>query len=359
MDAIRLGIVGLGGICRHRHVPGFKDIAGVELAAVANRSRESSEAAAKAFGIAEVCDTWKDMVDRDDLDAIVVGTWPYMHHSVSVAALQAGKHVFCQARMAMNAKEAREMYDAACLSGKVAMLCPVPIGMSVDQTIARLLAEKAIGDVHLVSVQSFSDAWADPETPMNWRKDHRLSGLNMQTLGMYAEVVHRWFGWTRSVSAQSQTFTAERKDETGHVTRVQIPDQVLASAEMDNGVTAQYAITGVAPYGNDAIDIFGSAGTLHYDVAEDRLCLAGPAPGGKDAVIDTNKAPVGKAATMRPVDIRPEDAYDTERWHVEQDFIDAIREGKAYHPNFEDGLRYMQVVQAVHDASSSQRTVVL
>ncbi|HNT89427.1 MAG TPA: Gfo/Idh/MocA family oxidoreductase, partial [Candidatus Hydrogenedentes bacterium] len=125
MQQIRIGIVGLGGICRTRHVPGLRKIDGVEIVVVANRSRESGERAAREFDIPEVAESWRDVVAREDIDAVLIGTWPYMHREVSIAALNAGKHVFCQARMAMDYAEAREMRDAARRSSRVAMLCPV------------------------------------------------------------------------------------------------------------------------------------------------------------------------------------------------------------------------------------------
>jgi len=52
-----------------------------------------------------------------------------------------------------------------------------------------------------------------------------------------------------------------------------------------------------------------------------------------------------------------EEAYDVENWCVEQDFIDAIRIGTPYHPDFEDGLRYMAVVQAVYKSAAQQKRV--
>ncbi|HPU98500.1 MAG TPA: Gfo/Idh/MocA family oxidoreductase, partial [Candidatus Hydrogenedentes bacterium] len=90
MNTLRIGFVGLGGICRQRHVPGLKKLPGIELRAVANRTRESSEKAAREFGIPVVCDSWQELVARDDIDIVFVGTWPYLHREVSVAALQSG-----------------------------------------------------------------------------------------------------------------------------------------------------------------------------------------------------------------------------------------------------------------------------
>jgi len=339
MDTIRIGFVGLGGICRQRHIPGFAKVEGVAFTAVNNRSRGSSEAAAREFHIPGVCDTWKELVTRDDVDAVVIGTWPYMHHPVSIAALAAGKHVFCQARMAMNYAEALEMCEAARRARRVAMLCPVPIGMSIDQTMRRLLGEGALGDVRLVRVQSLSNIYTDPGTPMNWRKDHRLSGLNMMTLGMYIEVIHRWLGRTRTVTAHTQIFTPRRADHTGQSTEVKIPDQILFNTEMEGGTLVQYVISGMAQSGRDGIEIYGAKESLHYDVPDDILYR------------------LAKDGGRIPVEIRPEEAYNVTNWRVEQDFIDAIRDGREYHPDFEDGLRYMQVIQAVYDSAALCRTI--
>lgn len=341
MDTIRVGFVGLGSICKSRHVPGLRRIGGVEIVAVANRTMESSQRAAAQFDIPEACASWEEIVQRKDIDAVFIGTWPYMHKEVSVAALESGKHVFCQARMARDFAEAEAMHETARRSGRVAALCPVPIGLSIDATIARLLREGDLGDIRLVRVQSFTDAFARPEAPLHWRKDHRLSGLNMHTLGMYAEVIHRWFGWTWTVNAVAQTFTPTRLDPAGQETRVRIPDQVLFTAGMRAGFPVQYTISAAVHHGEEEIQVFGSEASLAYDVNDDVLYGA------------------RAGEVMGPVEIRPGEQYDLHEWPVERNFINAIREGAEYHPDFHDGLKYMQVVQAVYDSAREGRTVML
>lgn len=340
MNTIRVGFVGLGGICRQRHVPGLRRIDGVQIVAVANRTRASSEAAAQECGIPIICDSWQELVARTNLDAVFIGTWPYMHCPIALAAFDAGKHVFCQARMAMNLAEAMAMHHAASLSRRVAMLCPVPFGLSVDATIARWLHERRLGDVRYVRAESFSDAYADPLAPMNWRKDHRFSGLNTLTLGMFIEVVHRWLGWTRTVQASMHTFTPERIDTSGRPMPVRVPDQILFNTTMESGIPVQYTFSGIVSGGRDTIAIYGTKGALHYDVASDSLVFASQYGETRVAVL-------------------PEDIYDVANWRVERDFIDAIRKDAPYHPNFEDGLRYMQVIQAVFDSAATHRTVCL
>src|SRR5512142_1594289 len=112
-ERIRVGIVGAGGNTQGRHIPELQKIEGVEVVSVANRTGESSQRAADRFGIPRVYDRWEDLVRADDSDAIVIGTWPYMHYPITLAALEAGKHVLCEARMSSNLDEARRMLIAA------------------------------------------------------------------------------------------------------------------------------------------------------------------------------------------------------------------------------------------------------
>ncbi|MCI0903902.1 MAG: Gfo/Idh/MocA family oxidoreductase, partial [Chloroflexi bacterium] len=110
---IRLGLIGAGKNTRDRHIPGFQKVDGVEIAAVANRSRASSQAVADQFNIPGVYDNWQELLEDPGIDAVCIGTWPNMHRTLTLAALEAGKHVLCEARMATTALEAQEMLDAS------------------------------------------------------------------------------------------------------------------------------------------------------------------------------------------------------------------------------------------------------
>ncbi len=109
---IRVGIVGAGYVARFRHLPGLKRRDDVEIAVVCDQHAETAASAANEFGVGETSTDWRAVVNRPDLDAICIATPPYLHAAVSIASLAAGKHVFCQARMAMNLAEAREMLAA-------------------------------------------------------------------------------------------------------------------------------------------------------------------------------------------------------------------------------------------------------
>jgi predicted dehydrogenase len=95
----------------------------------------------------------------------------------------------------------------------------------------------------------------------------------------------------------------------------------------------------VAQANTDVLEIFGSEGSLRYEVYPDKLYGA------------------RGSESFTPVEIREEDAYNVTNWRVERDFIDAIRHGSQYHPNFDDGLKYMETIQAVYDSARTGRVV--
>src|SRR5262245_15931390 len=136
MPALRFGLVGAGANTRSRHIPGLRAIPDVEIVAVCNRRPESTAAAAREFGIARTFDRWEDLVADPAIDAVVIGTWPYLHCPITLAALDAGKHVLTEARMAMTAGEARTMLEAARKHPElVTQVVPSPFGLRAHNRV--------------------------------------------------------------------------------------------------------------------------------------------------------------------------------------------------------------------------------
>src|SRR5260370_22779899 len=118
-----------------------------------------------------------------------------MHSAVKISALEAGKHVFCQARMSMDLAEAEEMLAASKrFPGLVTMLCPPPFGMRADLLVKKLLAENAIDTPHAGRLQSFKGVYFNPEAPAHWRQQIEISVLNARALCIYVEIFPRWPG---------------------------------------------------------------------------------------------------------------------------------------------------------------------
>ena len=193
---INVGFIGAGANTELRHAPGFSSIDNVFLKGVANRTIESGEKAAKKLGIEKVYSNWVDLIEDDEIDAICIGTWPYTHASMSIAALENYKHVLCEARMAMNSIEAHAMLDASLNSpGTIAQVVPPPHTMKIEQHVTDLINEGYIGDIIGVNARIFQGStFPNPTTPIHWRNRKDLSGNNIMTMGIWYENLMRWVG---------------------------------------------------------------------------------------------------------------------------------------------------------------------
>ena len=141
-NTIRVGIVGAGNNTRLRHIPGLDAIDGVSVVRICNRTEASSQKAADEFGIDGIAADWRDIIGAEDIDAVVIGTWPYLHYPVTVAALSSGKHVLCEARMASTAREAHDMLDASrARPHLVTQIVPSPLTFGVDGLLRHLVAD--------------------------------------------------------------------------------------------------------------------------------------------------------------------------------------------------------------------------
>src|ERR1043166_8692996 len=334
---LRLGFVGAGDIVRRRHLPGLKKHPDVEIVAVSNSSYESAEKfCLENAPHATPMQNWADLLSLPDLDIVWIGTPPYMHSAITVSALEAGKHVFCQARMSMDLAEAEEMLAASKRYPElVTMLCPPPFGLRGDLLVKKLLAENYLGQPLHVRLQCFTGAYLNPETPAHWRQRIEISGLNVLALGIYVEVLQRWLGDIAGVYARGKILHASRQGYD-----VIVPDLLTILCKFENGAEGVLEFGGInalAP--NDRLEVYGETGTMTYDFGSETL-HAGRV-GDRD---------------LHVMEVPPELEGE---WHVEDDFIAGVKsKGRVRpHPDFEDGVRYMRVVQAVADSRARNEWV--
>lgn len=353
MTPIRIGIIGAGGIVKSRHLPGFAKVPDCQVVAVHNRRRANAEAVAQEWKIPNVVDSPEAVYGRDDVNAVLIGTTPYLHRDLTLKALAAGKHVFCQARMARDLAEARDMLAAARAHPKqVTMICPAPHVDPGDRFV-RQLVQQELGDLRLVRLHHLSEANLAADAPFHWRMDRDVSGHNVLTLGMFAEILQRWVGKARTVSASGPVFTKERRDpETGQMRDVRVPESVAITGQLASGAQYVWTVSGVAAYAPDnAIELYGTKGALHYHLDSHRITL-----GRVDPARRVRPAAAGPKQAAEPVEI-PADLRGT--WTVEEDFVAAIREGKPVYPSFDDGVAYMEFVEAVARSYAEGRTITL
>lgn len=342
---VRIGLIGAGGNTRTRHIPGFRAEPEVEIVWVANRSLASGQAVANEFGIPRVTADWQAVLADREVDAVCIGTWPYTHAQMTIAALEAGKHVLCEARMAGCASEAREMLRVSRSHPQlVAQIVPVPHTLALDQTIAEHIGGGYIGDLISIDVRIAVGNFPDPSGPAHWRHDRNFSGNNIMSMGIWYEAMMRWVGPAASVSAVGHSVVKHRLDDRGHRVAMAIPDHVDIIGEMEQGGQMRFTVSSAIGLAPDAeVYIYGTEGTLAMRRADDgSLALFGGQRGATDLA----------AITVEPAKRRG--------WRVEQEFVRAIRgQEPVSHTDLATGVRYMEWTDAVTQSLRSRRRVQL
>jgi predicted dehydrogenase len=180
-------------------------------------------------------------------------------------------------------------------------------------------------------LQSFTGAYLNAEAPAHWRQRIEISGLNVLALGIYVEVLQRWFGDITGVFARGKILHEVRQ---GY--EVQVPDLLTVLCTFENGAEGVLEFSGInALPAGDRLEVYGDSGTMAYDFGN-----------------DTVQAGKNGDRAMHTVEL----TKDLEGgWQVEDDFLAAVKSrGKVRpHPDFEDGVRYMRVVQAVADSRAT------
>ena len=338
-ETVKVGIIGAGENTRSKHIPGLQAIDGVEIVGVCNRSQESSQRVADAFGIPKTYDNWQEAIADPDTNAIVIGTWPYMHCRATVAALRANKHVMCEARMAMNAKEAHIMRMVSRQKTHlIAQIVPSPMTLRVDNTIKRLIAEGYLGDVLAIEARA-GGAFLDSEASLQWRQDFDLSGLNIMSMGIWYEALMRWVGEATRIMAMGKTFVKMRPDADGVMRSVRIPEHIDVVGDLACGAQLHIQVSNVAGLaGAPEVYLFGSDGTLRF--SGNKLY------GGQKGDAELNE-----------IDIPDSEAGG---WRVEEEFVNAIRGNEVItHTDFDTGVKYMEFTEAVTRSMQSGTAIPL
>lgn len=339
METIRIGIIGAGWVVETRHLPALTRIPGVSCRLIWSRDSAKARKLAGKFDIPTVARSWEEVCDSADIDAVVVATPPVLHCSATLRALEAGKHVLCQARMARNLSEAQRMVAAAKSSERVTVLYPPRPGLKGDRLMKRLLhKENFVGEVTELRVTGMS--FEKLSAGYDWRFDPEVVGVNALTLGLWVEVAHRWVGPAAIVSAVAKVHHPVRSSVTGTSVTATVPDSVVAAGTLQCGASFSYHLSQSASFSpGHTIEIYGSRGALIYRLFSEEILGA-----------------TGDAGELTPMVVSAEEERSQT---TDQEFIDAIRTDGTVSPTFEEGLRYMEFCEAVALSAHSGSAVRL
>ena len=352
---LRVGVIGVG-FGATVHIPAFQS-EGLEVVAVAARREARAREAAAQFGIPRATGDWRELVASPEIDVVSIVSPHGLHREMAVAALEAGKHVLCEKPTALNAAEARAMRDAARASPATAMIAHEFRWAPQRAFVRRLLDEGYIGRFRFVrgslevGPRRPPSALRPAPDPDLGRRGGFLWGLGSH----YLDAFRHWFGEITAVQAMMRAEMPERADPSGATKTTDTDDTFAVLIEFENGGWGSFSGTSAAPFGQGAqIEVFGSEGSLS---TPQPLPGFNPLPDGR--VYGAKFGDGGRAELPMPPGLVPfEDERDQRLLSFRlmvRDFVGGVREGTSPAPNFEDGYRIQQVLDAVVESSETGR----
>ena len=350
-QTLRVGLVGTSWWAEAMYLPALADHPIGRITALCGRDPDRTADVAGRWEIPQHFTDWEIMLDKGEVDAVIVASPNESHYEITMAALDRRLPVLCEKPLGMTSAEAAEMADVASRNGVVTMVPFTYRFMPTNQFVKSLITAGYVGEPYQLSMRYF--AGYARNTAYAWRFDEAKAGSGiLGDLGSHWLDMARWFlGEVSSVSASRNSFVPKgpRPDGTGYT---QTEDSAVILARFQSGATATLQVSAVCwegtPFGQiHELDLHGSEGTLHASndwttVQEVRGVRAGETGPARPLVIPEE---IWNGAPHSPV-------HDTYR-HVfrrteamTRGWATAAAEGRMIDPDFANGARVQQLVAA-------------
>jgi predicted dehydrogenase len=355
-ERIRIGVIGVGFGAKVQ-IPGFQD-EGFEVVAVCARRRESAEEAAKSLGVPHVYTDYRDMLARPDLDAVSIVTPTVLHHEITMAALEAGKHVLCEKPFAMNQQQAREMLQKAQQTGLTAMVTHEFRFTPGRAYVKELLQQGFIGELRNASVTLALGGGRNRTReagPLPWRSFYSQGGGDLAGIGShYIDCLRDWFGEIKEVCGRAFADGTVAKTNS-NVSGGDSDDSFSFLVTFAKGGWASMSANFAAPVASGVrIEIHGTDGTLVTPQPGGNPPPDGIVLAGKRGDKQLRELPTPDRFRLLPDD---RDARLSAFRILVQRFRQGISEGTSPEPNFYDGYRCQQIIDAVMESGQSGRWI--
>ena len=332
---------------------------------------------ADRWGWERVESDWRKAVRADDVDIVDISTPTYLHKEIAVEAAKAGKHIFCEKPVAIDASQAREMYEAAEKAGVVHFLNHNYRRVPAVRLAKKLIDEGKIGRIFHWRGAYLQDWIVDPEFPLTWhlRKETAGAGPHADLGSHSVDLARNLVGEIKSVSGVTTNFVTERPLPSASAAtfkggasgegrgKVTVEDASFFVAEFENGALGSFDLTRFAPgrKNYNYFEIYGEKGSILFDFERMNelqfFSTQDPAyaQGFRTILVTegvheyiSNWWPSGHII-----------GYEHAFVHGVVDFIDAITKKRKVEPNFLDGVRNATVLDAVlRSASSGSRVEI-
>lgn len=269
-----VGLIGTGymGKCHALAWIGVRAVFGEgpkpELVHLAEVTGEVARRKADEFGFAKATGDWRELIADPAVDVVSVTTPNAFHAEMAIAALEAGKHVWCEKPMAVALGDAERMAKAARASGKVTALGYNYIQNPLVRQIETIINDGTIGVVNHVRIEMDEDFMADPDALFYWKSEASSGYGALDDFGVHPlSLMHVLFGTPTRVFAHLSKPYAERPTREGTRRPVETFDTASVLFELGQGISGVLSANRSAwgRKGRIALQIFGSKGTIVYD----------------------------------------------------------------------------------------------
>lgn len=341
-ETVRVGVVGTSWWADEFHLTTLKSHPRAEIAAICGRNRGRAEEMAKKYNIPRIFTDYREMIEKGNLDALVVSTPDDLHYAMTMDALDAGLHVLCEKPMAPNAGQAKEMYERAEAVGVKHMVLFTYRWVPHHQYLKTLIDNGYLGRLFQCQLRFLGGYGRDGQ--YGWRFDRQRANGIWGDLGSHMTDFARWYvGDVARVSAHLATFV----DRPGPAGQPLDPanDSALVALEFVNGAQGMIQVSAVARLGGSGyeqhITLYGASGTLDAEYTFPNAVLRGVRRDEKQfeslPVPDSFWGDVDKG--------NPWNVFDKQSVGDRQ-FIDAILKDQPISPNFYDGWKVQEVIDA-------------
>lgn len=350
---VNVGVIGAG--VGFLHIEGFATEPRANVVALAGLDTDRVLALAKKYGVPRTYADYRELLEQPDIDAVSVCVPNYLHAEVTLAAIEAGKHVICEKPMALSVAEAEQMVAAAAAHQRVLSIAFSQRSRNDCQALKRHVLAGGLGDIYYARA-SWMRRLGIPGIG-SWFTQKRFSGGGaLIDLGVHMVDMALWLmGNPRVQSISAATYNHLGASGYGnHPNRTSVPpfvfdvdDLATAFIRLENGATlhieASWA-THSSAHDDFGVKLYGTRGGgeifVHNYGYEDTLQIFGDIGGA-------------------PADIRPRLQKLHGHAAVAQSFVAAILDGKPADPSGQEGLDRVRVIDAIYRSASEGREILL
>ena len=360
-EPVRVGVIGAGGVSAFLHLPALKSHPRACIAAICGRNLPRLEELAHEYGAEQVFTDYRALLEQGHLQAVVIATPDDLHFPMTMTALDARLHVYCEKPLAMDRGQAEQMLTRAREAGVKHMVGFGWRSMLHFRYLRQLVEEGFVGTCHYAEFR-VADGNARGGQ-YDWRYDPQRGRGILGDMGSHViDLARVLLGEVASVQAQLTTHV-NRPDPDGRP-MVSANDSAQLLLEFRNGARAMLIANSIAAIGNRGQDqhvlLYGSQGTLDvtYNLMDGHAIHALRDGEGAFQTLEVPEHILGG------IDSRESPLNQLLGQIVQQSvftraFIDCIVGDRSPQPDFADGARVQEVIDAAIESNRQGCKVAL